>query len=145
VEILRIDAVDRRQRSTEHVIAAVELPRALDRDQVARLLDYADRRRLAALVLADAAGGLGGEVEADLAVADGLLDLADGVGQRERLLVGRAEDVEREPLRGALPDAGQARELGDQTVDRRCEQTGKRISGVGRFGPEACRDAASWN
>jgi hypothetical protein len=69
-------------------------------------------------------------------VADGLLDLADGVGQRERLLVGRAEDVEREPLRGALPDAGQARELGDQTVDRRCEQTGKRISGVGRFGLE---------
>jgi hypothetical protein len=31
--------------------------------------------------------------------------------------------VEREPLRGALPDAGQARELGDQAVDRRGEQT----------------------
>jgi hypothetical protein len=42
-------------------------------------------------------------------VADGLLDLADGVGQRKRLLLGRAENVEREPLRGALPDAGQAR------------------------------------
>jgi hypothetical protein len=56
-------------------------------------------------------------------VADGLLDLTDGVGQRKRLLLGRAENVEREPLCGALPDAGQARELGDQTVDRRCKQT----------------------
>jgi hypothetical protein len=41
--------------------------------------------------------------------------------------------VEREPLRGALPDAGQARKLGDQTIDRRCEQTAKRISGIGRL------------
>jgi hypothetical protein len=65
-------------------------------------------------------------------VADGLLDLADGIGQRKRLLLGRAENVEREPLRGALADAGQARELGDQTVDRRCKQTAKRISGLGR-------------
>jgi hypothetical protein len=29
--------------------------------------------------------------------------------------------VEREPLRGALPDAGQAGELGDEVVDRGCE------------------------
>ena len=35
---------------------------------------------------------------------------------------GTLQDVEREPLRRALPDAGQARELGDQAVDRRCEQ-----------------------
>jgi hypothetical protein len=112
----------------------VELAGALDRDHVARLLDDADRRGLAALVLADAAGGLRGEVEADLAVADRLNDLADGVGQRERLLPGRAQQMKREPLRGALPDAGQARQLGDQTVDRRCEQTAKRISGVGRPG-----------
>jgi hypothetical protein len=40
--------------------------------------------------------------------------------------------MEREPLRGALPDAGQARKLGDQTVDRRCKQTAERTSGVGR-------------
>jgi hypothetical protein len=117
----------------------VELARALDGDHVARLLDDADRGRLAPLVLADAAGGLGGEVEADLAVADRLLDLADGIGQRKRLLLGRAEDVEREPLRGALPDAGQARELGDQTIDRGCEQTAKRISGVGRSGKPSRR------
>jgi hypothetical protein len=59
-------------------------------------------------------------------VADGGLDLADGVGESERLLLGRAQDVKREPLRGALPDAGQAGELGDQAVDGCCEQTVKR-------------------
>jgi len=31
--------------------------------------------------------------------------------------------VEREPLRGPLPDAGQARELGDEAVYRGCEQS----------------------
>jgi hypothetical protein len=114
------------------VIAAVELAGALDRDHVARLFDDADRGGLAALVLADSTGRLRGEVEADLAVADRRLDLADGVGKRERLLLGRAEEMEREPLRGALPDAGQTRELGDQTVDRRCKQTAERTSGIGR-------------
>jgi hypothetical protein len=58
-------------------------------------------------------------------VADGLLDLTDRVGERQRLLVGDAQDVEREPLRGALPDAGQARELGDEAVDRGGEQNPK--------------------
>jgi hypothetical protein len=100
----------------------VELARALDRNHVARLLDDADRGCLAPLVLADAAGVLGGEVEADLAMPDRGLDLADGIGQTERLLLGDAQDVEREPLRRALPDAGQASELGDEPVDGCCEQ-----------------------
>jgi len=73
------------------------------------LLDHADDRALAALVLADAAGGLGGEVEADLALPNRLLDLPDGLGQRQRVLVGRAQDVKCQALRRALPDAGQAR------------------------------------
>ena len=105
MQVLGVDPVDRRQRPAEHVVAPAELVGALDRDHVAGLLDHADQVAVAALVLADAAGGLGGEVEADLALADRLLDLADGVGQRERLLVGGAQDVEGEPLRGALADA----------------------------------------
>jgi hypothetical protein len=112
----------------------VELARSLDRDHVARLLHDADRARLAALVLADAAGRLGGEVEADLALSDRLLDLADGIGKPERLLLGRAQDVKGETLRGALPDAGQAGELGDQAVDGRCEQTIQRTPAPGRSG-----------
>jgi hypothetical protein len=34
--------------------------------------------------------------------------------------------VERKALRGALPDAGQARQLRDQAIDGRREQTSKR-------------------
>jgi hypothetical protein len=40
--------------------------------------------------------------------------------------------VEGEPLRGALADAGQARELGDQAVYRCCEQTVKSSRASGR-------------
>jgi hypothetical protein len=62
------------------------------------------------------------------------LDLANGVGEGQRLLVGGAEDVEGEPLRRALADAGQARELRDQAVDRCCEQTTKSSRASGRSG-----------
>jgi hypothetical protein len=110
------------------VIATVELAGALDRDDVARLLDDADRGRLAPLVLADPAGGLGGEVEADLAVTDGRLDLPDRLREPERLLLGGAENVEREPLRGALADAGKAAQLGDEAVDGSGEQSGSKAS-----------------
>src|SRR4029079_19533708 len=94
VEVLGVHSVDRRQRAAEHVVAAVELARALDRDDVAWLLDHADGGRLAALVLADAAGRLRREVEADLAVPDGRLYLTDRVGEAERLLLRGAQDVE---------------------------------------------------
>ena len=104
------------------MVAAVELVGALDRDHVARLLDHADHGAVAALVLADPAARAHGEVEADLALGHGLLDLADRVGERERLVLRHAQDVESEPLRGALPDAGQASELGDEAIDRRREQ-----------------------
>ena len=68
-QVLGLDAVDRRERAAEHVVAAAELVRALDRDHVLRLLDDADRRRVAALVEADRAARALGEVEADLAEA----------------------------------------------------------------------------
>ena len=105
LQVLGVDAVDRRQRAAEHVVAPAVLVRALDRDDVARLLDDADEPRVAALVLADPAARPVGEVEADLAEADPLLDLADRVGERVGVLGVDAQDVEREPLRGALADA----------------------------------------
>src|SRR3712207_5521672 len=112
--LFRSDPVDRREGPAQHVVAAVELVRPLDRDHVAGLLDHADHGGLAALVLADPAGRLRGEVEADLALAHGRLDLLDRLGQWQRVLVGRAEDVEGEPLGSALPDTWQAGELGDE-------------------------------
>ena len=44
LQVVGIDPVDRRQRAAEHVVAARELVRALDRDDVAGLLDDADER-----------------------------------------------------------------------------------------------------
>ena len=45
-------------------------------------------------------------------------ELAEGVGERGRLLVVGAQDVEREPLRAALADPGKPRQLRDQAGDR---------------------------
>ena len=119
LQILGIDPVDRRQRATEDVVAALELVRALDRDHVRGLLDDADQRPVAALIRADPAARTVREVEAHLAQPDPLLDLGDRVGERERLLVAGAQDVKGEPLRRAAADPGQLRQLGDQPLDRR--------------------------
>ena len=99
-------AVDRRERAAEHVVEPAILACALDRDHVGGLLDDADQRRVAALVLADPALLALGEVEADLAQPDLLLDLANRVGEAERLGVVGSQDVEREPLGRALTDPG---------------------------------------
>src|SRR5829696_1886417 len=85
LEVVRLDAVDRRQRAAEHVVAAAELVRALDRDDVARVLDDADERAVPARVGADLAARALGQVEADFAETDAFLDLADRVGERERV------------------------------------------------------------
>ena len=53
-----------------------------------------------------------------------LLDLADRVGQGVGVLRVGAQDVEGQALGGALPDAGQLAELGDQALD------GRRVQGV---------------
>ena len=95
--------------------------RALDREEVGGLLHDADDRAVAASVEADRAELLLGQVSALTAEADALLDLANRVGERDRLLLRDAQKVEREPLRRAGADAGQARELGDQVVDERAE------------------------
>ena len=69
LQVLGVDAVDRRQRSSEHVVDAVVLVRALHRDHVAGLLDDADQAVVAARVGADPAAGFVGQVEAHLAEA----------------------------------------------------------------------------
>ena len=118
LQVGRVDAVDRRERAAEHVVEAAELVRPLDRDHVLGLLDDADHIGVAARVLADVAARTLGQVEADLAQAHLRLHLADRVGEGERVVVGRAKDVEGEALSGSLPDPGQLRHLGDQPLDR---------------------------
>ena len=86
--------------------------------------------------------GSSAEVEALAAEADALLDLADRLGQRQRLLGGHPQQVEREPLRRALADAGQPRELGHQVVDRRREHRPRRARARQPEPAEPAGDAA---
>ena len=116
-----LDAVERRERAAEHVVDAAVLVRALDREKVGGLLDDADDRPVAARVRADAAELLLGQIPALTAEPDSLLHLADRVCEREGLLLGDAEDVERKPLRRARAHAREAGELRDQVVDERAE------------------------
>ena len=85
-------------------------------------VDPEDVEMLQDLVLADATARLVGQVEADLARADLLLDLADRVSQSAGILGIGAKDVKGQPLCRALPDAGQLAQLGDQALDGRREQ-----------------------
>ena len=118
-QILGGDPVDRRQRAAEHVVAPGELVRALDRDHIRGLLDHADELGIAPLVGADPADRPVREVEARLAQPDPLLDLPDRLGERKRLLVGGAKEVEGQPLGGATADSRELGQLGDQPLDRR--------------------------
>ena len=131
LQVLGVDAVDRRQRPTEDVVAAPELVRALDRDHIRGLLDDTDQLGVAALVGADPAARSVGEVEADLAQADPLLDLADRVGEGEGVLVRDPEQMEGKPLGGPSTDAGKLGELRDQTLH------GRRVHGFNVAGVPA--------
>src|SRR4029077_21136055 len=116
-EMLGLDAVERRERAAQHVVEAAILRRPLERDEVDRLLDDADERAVAARVEADRAELLLGEVAALVAEADALLHVGEGGREGERLVLVRLQGVEREPLRRALPDAREARQLRDEVVD----------------------------
>ena len=67
------------------MINTVEVRRFFECHQIARLLDDADGGLVASGVAADRADGLIGlgEVEADLAMADLLFGVADGLGKLE--------------------------------------------------------------
>ena len=76
-QVLGLDAVERRERAAEDVVEAAVLRRPLERDEVDRLLDDADRRPVAPRVEADRAQLVLGEVAALAAEADALLHLLD--------------------------------------------------------------------
>ena len=100
-QVVRADALDRGDRAAEHVVAAAELPGALDRDDVLGLLDDADDRQVAARVTADPALLLLGDVAADRAEPDLVLDLGQRRDQPANVDRVGGEQVERDPL-GAL-------------------------------------------
>ncbi len=80
IEPLGRDAIERGKRAPEHVIAALEDARALERPKVGNVLDDANDARLALRVTADRArvGGI------EIAAIGACLERRRGLGQRIR-------------------------------------------------------------
>src|SRR5206468_5076598 len=106
-----------RDSTAQDVIAAAVAAGALDRADVARFLDHAQQGRVAARVAADRAGILVGEVPADLARRNLSTDAPDGLRQALRGFRGLLQQMEREPLGGLAPDAGELSELRHELLD----------------------------
>src|SRR6185436_18040081 len=104
LEILRTDAVERRQRALQHVIPAAKATRAIDRDQIAGLLDHANDLRRALAVRADRTRIGLGEPVAGLAEARLLLQRLQRVGEAVRQAAVGPQDVEGQARGGLLAD-----------------------------------------
>ena len=99
------------------MVAALVLAGALHGQQIVRLLDDAEQRRVARGVGADAAGVLVGDVEAGRAGDDALLEGDERLGQLAHLVGRPLEEKERHPLGRLGPHAGQPLERLDESRD----------------------------
>src|SRR6185312_1041537 len=84
-ELFGPHSLQRSQSPEQDVVDAAEGPGPLQGDQVPGLLDDADQAGVSARVAAEGTKwllGLG-QIEAGLAVADAVLDVADRLGERE--------------------------------------------------------------
>ena len=102
----------------QHVILPLKLARGFDADDVVRLLHHADHFRVAAAVAAILAQLARGDVVADAAQAELILDVQDGLRQVLGVVAAGAQHVEGEALRRLLADAGKALEFRDQPRER---------------------------
>ncbi len=90
LELIWADPFDRGDGAVQDVVAALELPGALEGNHVQRLLDDADCL-VTRWVGADCARIALGDVEAVRAEPDALLDIEDRLGERSRFLARAAE------------------------------------------------------
>ena len=109
--MLRPDAVQRGKRAVQHVIDAVVVACLLDGRDVGRLLHHANQPLVAGGAAAVDAGIDVGDVVALRAQVQLGLDVADGAGQRLRVVVAGAQDVKSEALRALAAHAGQLFQL----------------------------------
>src|SRR5690606_13436136 len=116
-QLIGAHARQRIQSAAQHVVAATELARALDRQYVLGFLDDTDQRRVAPHVVADAAALGLGDVAAHLAEPDTLGDLAEHLAQPADVLRVGGQQVERDALGTLRTDAGQPAQLVDQVLN----------------------------
>ena len=117
VEIVRADAIERRQRAAEHVVFRVHRAGAFQRPEVRDILDDNQGGAVAARVGADRAGIDRVDIAADRAFGDLVDRLGERGGERTHQLVLLLDHVQR----GAAGRAGaEPRHLGqklDQSLD----------------------------
>src|SRR5438105_5633424 len=118
LELIGSDAVERRERAVQHVVAAAELPGALDGEQIGHRLDYADHPPVALGVAAEGTRILGRQVATGRAETDLLPQRKQRLGELAGVLGWALQDVERQPLGRLLPDPGQLREQHGEAGDR---------------------------
>src|SRR5204862_7585699 len=118
-EVLRRDPVEGRESAAEHVILTAELPRALDRADVGRVLDHADECRVAPRVAADRAEILLGEVEAARAGPDLFRQRLERLRQPATLLWRLLEQMVGQSERRLPPDPREPGELAGAVAARR--------------------------
>src|SRR3954470_5440900 len=118
LELIRTYSVERRKRTVEHMVATVELARALHGEEIGYRLDHADDLVVAPRVAADAARILRGEIAADRAEPHLALEGEERLGEIARVLRRSAQDVEGEALRRLLADAGKLCEEQREPADR---------------------------
>jgi len=99
------------------MIATAIPPRSLDRADIARFLDHAQQGRVAPRVAADRAGVFISQIAACRARHDPSADSPDGLRQTLRGFRGLLQQMEREPLGGLAPDAGELGELRHELLD----------------------------
>jgi hypothetical protein len=115
LQLVRPDALQRRQRAHQHVIHALEVARLLDSRDIRGLFDDADDVMIPVHVAAERAGVDVGDVVAHRTVRDALLHIAKGVSQPLGVVARALEDMEGQALRPLGADARQPLELFDES------------------------------
>ena len=111
------DVTNGLETSVEYVVDAFEAAGLLNSYQAMRFFNNADYRMVARSRSADAARLNVREVVTDRAKNDAFFYFMYGRDQTLELVVRRAHDVKRQPLRRLVSDAGQAFQFVDQFCD----------------------------
>ena len=117
-QLVGADARERRERSVQHVVAALEVARLLDRDDVVRLLDHADRPRAArgSEQCWQSSRSVTAWQTEQVRIPSSSVAIASP--RRAASSSRAAQQVERDALGRLRPDARELPQLVDQPLDR---------------------------
>src|SRR5438874_1744412 len=122
--------MQRRYRSMQNVVSAIEMLGLLNRRNIGRLFYHADQSLITGGAAAIHTWIDIGDVVAHRAETEAGLNVADSGGQRLRVVVACAEDVEGKTLRAFAADSRQLLQFVDEPSHRLCKA---RHNEIGNF------------